>query len=80
MTYVTYERTLVSLGPRTSNRWSEEAGRGTLLKTKAAVMWGSSGNFEISELDLDPPGTTRSWFATTTPVYATPMSTSGTGI
>jgi len=25
------------------------------VKTKAAVMWGSSGNFEITELDLDPP-------------------------
>jgi len=25
------------------------------VKTKAAVMWASSGNFEISELELDPP-------------------------
>jgi alcohol dehydrogenase (nicotinoprotein) len=25
------------------------------MKTKAAVMWASSGNFEISELELDPP-------------------------
>jgi alcohol dehydrogenase (nicotinoprotein) len=25
------------------------------VKTKAAVMWASSGNFEITELELDPP-------------------------
>ncbi len=25
------------------------------MKTKAAVMWESAGNFEITELDLDPP-------------------------
>lgn len=25
------------------------------MKTKAAVMWASSGNFEITELELDPP-------------------------
>ncbi len=30
-------------------------GAGENVKTKAAVMWASSANFEITELELDPP-------------------------
>jgi alcohol dehydrogenase (nicotinoprotein) len=57
MTYVTYEQTLVGFGGQgDSDHGYQRSWEGTeTVKTNAAVMWESSGNFEITELELDGP-------------------------